>query len=126
MLQLLLLASCAAGQVQLSIQNLLLPSQNFIRQHLLFHIVNAQAEDNGREQLAALALLAKEENRLLHRAQQLLFIGENQVEELAEVLRYAPTAANVNLIAGNAVLNHVKGAATDAPATVVAQLLVDG
>ena len=39
---------------------------------------------------------------------------------------FAPTAANVNLIAGNAVLNHVKGAATDAPATVVAQLLVDG
>ena len=45
MLQLLLLASCAAGQVQLSIQNLLLPSQNFIRQDLLFHIVKAQAVD---------------------------------------------------------------------------------
>ena len=120
MLQLLLLASCAAGQVQLSIQNLLLPSQNFIRQDLLFHIVKAQAVDGVCEPLAGFALLAEEENRLLHRAQQLLFIGENPVEGLAVGDFFAPTAANVNLIAVGSIFNCMERTFSDTSSTMPA------
>ena len=61
-----LLTGCSSCQMKLRIQNLLLSLQNFIRQKLLFHVIEAETFDGRSETFAGNALLPIQENRLFN------------------------------------------------------------
>lgn len=61
-----LLTGCSSCQMKLRIQNLLLSLQNFIRQKLLLHVIEAETFDGRSETFAGNALLPIQENRLFN------------------------------------------------------------
>lgn len=92
--------------------------------HIL-NLLKAQARDGVGEALLGLSVGFEEQQTLLNEGEDLLLVGENRVQRTAHGSTLAPTAAQINLVAGALGLDGLERTLLDAAAAVVALGIVN-
>ena len=96
-----------------------------VAEQLFVDIVEAQASNGVSETFTGDTFIAEEQDCLFDNIQSFFFGGEDLVEHLTAIDLLAPTAADGDLEAGNAILDNIEGAGVDAAAAVVADVGID-